>query len=109
MLLNTKAQDILLDDNGQWRASSAPAKPATPCHQGQERRGRHRRLCQLVELRQAYNIQWADLGRKSSPPTTGATGDAIKMLMKLRADFIQMGNIQLLRWRSGDGQPFRQH
>lgn len=50
-----------------------------------------------VELRQAYNTQWADLGESiKSTNHEGATGDGIKMMMKLGADFIQMGNIQLL-------------
>ena len=50
-----------------------------------------------VELRSAYNTQWADLG--DSIKTTnhaGATGDGIKLMQKLGADFVQMGNIQLL-------------
>lgn len=50
-----------------------------------------------VELRQAYNTQWADLGESiMSTNHAGATGDGIKMMMKLGADFVQMGNIQLL-------------
>ena len=50
-----------------------------------------------LELRQAFNTQWADLGpRIPSTNHPGATGDGIKMLMKIGADLIQMGNIQLL-------------
>ena len=50
-----------------------------------------------VELRSAFTTQWADLGAtiKSTTPA-GATGDGIKMMQKLGADFVQMGNIQLL-------------
>lgn len=50
-----------------------------------------------VELRSAYNTQWADLGDSiKSTNHAGATGDGIKMMQKLGADFVQMGNIQLL-------------
>ncbi|MBQ8555807.1 MAG: flavocytochrome c [Clostridia bacterium] len=50
-----------------------------------------------VELRTAFNTQWADLGADiKSTNHPGATGDGIKMLQKLGADFVQMGNIQLL-------------
>ncbi len=98
VLLNTKAQDILLDDNGQvagivctgetGNTVTIKAKSVVVATGG---------FANSVELRQAYNIQWADLGEDiKSTNHPGATGDAIKMLMKLRADFIQMGNIQLL-------------
>ena len=50
-----------------------------------------------VELRSAFNTQWADLGATiKSTNHAGATGDGIKMMQKLGADFVQMGNIQLL-------------
>ena len=50
-----------------------------------------------VELRSAFNTQWADLGASiKSTNHAGATGDGIKMMQKLGADFVQMGNIQLL-------------
>lgn len=50
-----------------------------------------------VEMRTAYNTQWADLGESIKTTNhAGATGDGIKMLQKLNADFVQMGNIQLL-------------
>lgn len=50
-----------------------------------------------VAYRQVFNTQWEDLG--DSIKTTnhaGATGDGIRMMSALGADFIQMGNIQLL-------------
>ena len=50
-----------------------------------------------VELRTAFNTQWADLGASiKSTNHEGATGDGIKMMQKLGAQFVQMGNIQLL-------------
>lgn len=52
---------------------------------------------QNIELRQAFNTQWADLGADvKSTNHAGATGDGVKMLMELGADFVQMNYIQLL-------------
>ena len=98
VLLNTKAEEILVDENGlvsgvratgeTGNTVTVKAKSVVVATGG---------FANSVELRQAYNIQWADLGAEiKSTNHPGATGDAIKMLMKLRADFIQMGNIQLL-------------
>lgn len=97
--LNTKAEDFILDDTGRvvgvvctgetGNTVTVKANKGVVCAMGGFARN--------VELRQAFNIQWADLG-ESIPSTNhpGATGDAIKMLMKIGADFVQMGNLQLL-------------
>lgn len=98
VMLNTKAEEILVDENGlvcgvratgeTGNTVTVKAKSVVVATGG---------FANSVELRQAYNIQWADLGEGiKSTNHPGATGDAIKMLMKLGADFIQMGNIQLL-------------
>lgn len=50
-----------------------------------------------VQLRMAYDSIWGTLDETvKSTNHEGATGDGVKMLQKLQADFIQMGNIQLL-------------
>ena len=80
VMLNTCATEILVDENG--KACGVVATGGFAAN---------------VELRSAYNTQWADLG--DSIKTTnhaGATGDGIKLMQKLGADFVQMGNIQLL-------------
>ncbi len=97
--LNTKAEEFITDETGRvvgvkctgetGNTVTAMAAKGVVCAMGGFSRN--------VELRQAYNIQWATLD--ASIPSTnhpGATGDAIKMLMKLGADLIQMGNLQLL-------------
>ncbi len=97
--LNTRAEEFLTDESGRvvgvrctgetGNTVTVKANKGVVCATGGFSRN--------VELRQAFNIQWADLG-PSIPSTNhpGATGDAIKMLMKLGADFVQMGNLQLL-------------
>ena len=98
VLLNTKAEEILVDELGMvcgvlakgetGNTITVKAKSVVVATGG---------FSNSIALRQAYNIQWADLGDSiKSTNHPGATGDAIKMLMKLRVDFIQMGNIQLL-------------
>ena len=80
VMLNTRATEILVDENG--KACGVVATGGFAAN---------------VELRSAYNTQWADLGDSiKSTNHAGATGDGIKMLQKLGADFVQMGNIQLL-------------
>ncbi len=52
---------------------------------------------QNLEMRQVFNTLWADLGESvKSTNHAGATGDGITMMMKVGADLVQMGNIQLL-------------
>ena len=80
VMLNTRATEILVDENG--KACGVVATGGFAAN---------------VELRSAYNTQWADLGDSiKSTNHAGATGDGIKMMQKLGADFVQMGNIQLL-------------
>ena len=97
--LNTKAEDFITDEKGRvvgvrctgetGNTVTVMANKGVVCAMGGFSRN--------VALRQAFNIQWDTLD-ESIPSTNhpGATGDAIKMLMKLGADFIQMGNLQLL-------------
>lgn len=98
VMLNTKATDLIMEDGrvvgvlaeGETgNAVTAMADKGVVMATGG--------FANSVELRQAFNIQWADLG-PSIPSTNhpGATGDGIKMLMKVGADMIQMGFIQLL-------------
>lgn len=99
VMLNTCATEILVDENGKacgvvatgetGNTVTVKASKGVVMATGG--------FAANVELRSAYNTQWADLG--DSIKTTnhaGATGDGIKMLQKLGADFVQMGNIQLL-------------
>lgn len=98
LYLNTKANDLIKDDTGcitgvlcsgeSGNLITVNATKGVVIATGGFARN--------VELRQAYNIQWDTLD-ESIPSTNhpGATGDAVKMLMKVGADMIQMGNIQL--------------
>ena len=98
LMLNTKAEKILVDDKGAacgivctgetGNTITINAKSvvvATGC------------FAKNVELRMAYDSIWGMLDEKVlSTNHPGATGDGVKMLQQLNADFIQMGNIQLL-------------
>ncbi len=98
LFLNTTAQDLVLNDQGRvvgvkcigetGNQITVTAKNGLVVATGGFARN--------VELRQAYNTQWSNLD-DSIPSTNhpGATGDAVKMFMKIGADMIQMGNIQL--------------
>lgn len=99
IMLNTKANEVTLSDDGKvsgvvctgetGNTVTIKANNGVVVATGG--------FAKSVELRQAFNSQWADLGASvMSTNHSGATGDAIKMLMKLGADFVQMGNIQLL-------------
>ncbi len=99
VMLNTCATEILVDENGKacgvvatgetGNTVTVKASKGVVVATGG--------FAANVELRSAYNTQWADLGDSiKSTNHAGATGDGIKMLQKLGADFVQMGNIQLL-------------
>ena len=99
VLLNTKAEEITVGEDGRVNGVIATgetgntvtvkAKNGVVVATGG--------FAKNVELRQAYNTQWATLGEQiKSTNHEGATGDGIKMMQKLGADFVQMGNIQLL-------------
>lgn len=98
LMLNTKAEELIQDENGRISGVICTGQTGNKITLNANKgvviaTGGFARN---VELRQAYNIQWGPLD--SSVPSTnhpGATGDAVKMLMKVGADMIQMGNIQL--------------
>ncbi len=99
LMLNTKADELLVDEFGRVIGVKATGETGNTvtvlANKGVVMAAGG--FGASVELRQAFNTQWADLG--ASIPTTnhpGATGDGIKMLMKVNADMLQMGNIQLL-------------
>lgn len=99
LMLNTKAEELIVDDFGRVvgvRATGATGETVTAmASKGVVMAAGG--FGASVELRQAFNTTWSTLD--ASIPTTnhkGATGDGIKMLMKVGADLIQMGNIQLL-------------
>lgn len=99
LMLNTKAEELIVDDFGRVvgvRATGATGETVTAmANKGVVMAAGG--FGASVELRQAFNTTWSTLD--ASIPTTnhpGATGDGIKMLMKVGADLIQMGNIQLL-------------
>lgn len=99
LMLNTKAEELLADENGRIigvRATGETGNTITAyANNGVVIAtggfGRN------VEMRQTYNTVWADLSEKiPSTNHPGATGDGIKMLMKVGADLIQMNYIQML-------------
>ena len=98
LMLNTKAEQILVDDNGAacgivctgetGNTITIKAKSVVVATGG---------FSKNVSLRMAYDAIWGTLDETVlSTNHEGATGDGVKMLQALQADFIQMGNIQLL-------------
>ena len=98
LMLNTKAEEILVNGTGEvcgivctgetGNTITINAKSVVVATGG---------FSKNVELRMAYDAIWGMLDEKVlSTNHPGATGDGVKMLQKLQADFIQMGNIQLL-------------
>ena len=92
VMLNTRATEILVDENGKacgvvatgetGNTVTVKASKGVVVATGG--------FAANVELRSAYNTQWADLGDSiKSTNHAGATGDGIKMLQKLGADFVQ--------------------
>ncbi|MDD6049672.1 MAG: flavocytochrome c [Clostridiales bacterium] len=98
LMLNTKAEKILVNDLGAacgivctgetGNTVTINAKSVVVATGG---------FAKNVELRMAYDAIWGTLDASVlSTNHEGATGDGVKMLQQLQADFIQMGNIQLL-------------
>ena len=98
LMLNTKAEKILVNDLGAacgivctgetGNTITINAKSVVVATGG---------FAKNVELRMAYDAIWGTLDASVlSTNHEGATGDGVKMLQQLQADFIQMGNIQLL-------------
>ena len=99
VMLNTCANELMVDESGRVCGVVATGETGNTvtvkAHNGviMATGG----FAASVELRSAFNTQWADLGATiKSTNHAGATGDGIKMMQKLGADFVQMGNIQLL-------------
>ena len=99
VMLNTKANELLVNENGRVCGVVATGETGNTVTV-KARNGvimATGGFAASVELRSAFNTQWADLGATiKSTNHAGATGDGIKMMQKLGADFVQMGNIQLL-------------
>ena len=98
LMLNTKAEEIMVNEKGEvcgivatgetGNTVTINAKSVVVATGG---------FSKNVELRMAYDSIWGMLDEKVlSTNHEGATGDGVKMLQDLQADFIQMGNIQLL-------------
>ena len=98
LMLNTKAEKIMTNDKGEvcgivatgetGNTITINAKSVVVATGG---------FSKNVQLRMAYDTIWGILDEKVlSTNHEGATGDGVKMLQKLGADFVQMGNIQLL-------------
>ena len=98
LMLNVKAEKILTDASGAacgivatgetGNTITINAKSVVVATGG---------FAKNVALRQAYDSIWGILDEKvMSTNHEGATGDGVKMLQALNADFVQMGNIQLL-------------
>ena len=106
LMLNTKAEKILTNDKGAacgivatgetGNTITINAKSVVVATGG---------FSKNVELRMAYDSIWGMLDSKVlSTNHEGATGDGVKMMQALQADFIQMGNIQLLPLGEGGFQ-----
>ena len=98
LMLNTKAEEILVNEKGAacgivctgetGNTVTINAKSVIVATGG---------FSKNVEMRMTYDTIWGMLDEKVlSTNHPGATGDGVKMMQKLNADFIQMGNIQLL-------------
>ena len=98
LMLNTKAEKILVDEGGAacgivctgetGNTITINAKSVVVATGG---------FSKNVSLRMAYDAIWGTLDETVlSTNHEGATGDGVKMLQALQADFVQMGNIQLL-------------
>lgn len=98
LLLNTKADEILVNDAGAacgivctgetGNTITINANSVVVATGG---------FSKNVQMRMTYDCIWGTLDESvKSTNHEGATGDGVKMLQKLQADFIQMGNIQLL-------------
>ena len=99
VMLNTCANELMVDESGRVCGVVATGETGNTvtvkAHNGVVMATGG--FAASVELRSAFNTQWADLGDSiKSTNHAGATGDGIKMMQKLGADFVQMGNIQLL-------------
>lgn len=98
LMLNTKAEEILVDEDGAacgivatgetGNTITINAKSVVVATGG---------FAKNVQMRQTYDTIWGVLDETvMSTNHEGATGDGVKMMQKLGVDFIQMGNIQLL-------------
>ena len=98
LMLNTKAEEILVDETGAACGIIATGETGnTITINANSVVVATGGFSKNVELRMAYDSIWGMLDEKVlSTNHEGATGDGVKMLQKLQADFIQMGNIQLL-------------
>lgn len=99
VMLNTKAEELTVGEDGRVNGVIATGETGNTVtvHANKGVIMATGGFAKSVELRQAFNCQWADLGADiRSTNHEGATGDGIKMMQKLGADFVQMGNIQLL-------------
>ena len=98
LMLNTKAEEILVDETGAACGIVATGETGnTITINANSVVVATGGFSKNVELRMAYDSIWGMLDEKVlSTNHEGATGDGVKMLQKLQADFIQMGNIQLL-------------
>lgn len=99
IMLNTKAEEITVDESGRVTGITATGETGNQVILRANKGvivatggfGKN------IELRQKYNKLWPDLSDKvKSTNHEGATGDAIPMLEPLNANFVQMENIQLL-------------
>lgn len=99
VILQTKAEKLTKDDNGRVNGviCTGPTGNTVTLKANKGVVMATGGFSANVGMRQLYNTQWADLGEHIKTTNhTGATGDGIKMMAALGADFIQMGNIQLL-------------
>lgn len=99
VMLNTEAVDIRKGESGTVNTVIAKGKTGNTLtfHAEKAVIVATGGFSRNVELREKYNTQWPSLDENiKSTNHTGASGDAIPMLEKLGAEFVQMENIQLL-------------
>lgn len=99
VMLNTTATEIQKGENGIVNTVIAKGKTGNTLtfHANKAVVVATGGFSKNVELRETYNTQWPSLdGTIKSTNHEGATGDAVPMLEKLGAEFVQMENIQLL-------------
>lgn len=99
VMLNTKATEIKKGEDGNVNTVVAEGKTGNKLtfHANKAVVVATGGFAKNVELRERYNTQWPSLDENvKSTNHSGATGDAVPMLEKLGAAFVQMNNIQLL-------------
>ncbi len=99
ILLNTKAEQLIVDGNGKVTGVTATGETGNTitCNANKAVILATGGFSKNVEMRMEYDTIWGVLD-ESVPSTnhSGATGDGIYLAQEVGAELVQMGNIQLL-------------